>query len=282
MDETVLITGAAGGVGTMLRRGMRRRDRRLRLLDREGAGGRSGTDVEGEEWIRGDVTDPAVLRRACAGVDAVVHLGGLSREHDVDALLHVNVAGTYRVLEAAQNAQVPRVVLASSNHVLGMAPLGDVVTPDEQRAMLDTAAPVRPDTMYGVTKVAQEATGRLFADRFGMDVVCLRIGACVERPRELRHLVFWLSPPDMVRLFESALTVANPGFAVVWGVSSNTRGVLSLEEGRAIGYEPIDDAEDYAQELLSSGAQSWRSAPLEQVGGRWVHEPLGVYNPPPS
>lgn len=280
VNETVLITGAAGKIGTILRQRMRRPDRSLRLLDRERPADESGPCLDSEEWIVGDVTDPEVVRQACRGVDAVVHLGGLSREHEPGALLEINVGGTFRLLEAARDAHVPRVVIASSNHVLGMAPLVDVSASEGLRPLIDTAAPVRPDTMYGVTKVAQEATARLFAERFDMDVICLRIGACVERPSELRHLVFWLSPADASRLVEAALDVPDAGFAVVWGVSRNTRGVLSLSEGRAIGYEPRDDAEKYAGELHASDAQRWRSSHLDRIGGRWAVDPVGVYNPP--
>ena len=280
MARTVLITGAAGKIGSALREHLPRDRYFLRLADLR------VPDLPGsaDEWWQGDVTDAEFLQRVCAGVDAVVHLGGISREADPEKLLSANVLGTYRLLEAAAAAGVPRVVLASSNHVMGMADVArpTSATPSSRvSSAMGTDAPVRPDTMYAVTKVAAEATGRLFADRYEMGVVCLRIGAFVERPRELRHLVFWLSPADGVRLVEAALRVPAPSFSVVWGVSRNTRGVLSLEEGRSIGYEPRDDAEAYAADLGADGVALGDDPELALIGGRWTREPIGRHNAPP-
>lgn len=276
MRRTILITGAAGKIGSVLRERLPRDRYSLRLMDLRVPDGAEGAD----EWWQADVTDADLVRRACTGVDAVVHLGGIAREAEPEQLLSANILGTYRLLEAAAAAGVPRVVLASSNHVVGMA---DVHPPDASHAaVMGTDVPVRPDTVYAVSKVAVEATGRLFADRHDMGVVCLRIGAFGERPKELRHLVFWLSPQDGVRLVEAALEVPTPSFAVVWGVSRNTRGVLSLDEGRAIGYEPQDDAEDYVGELGSEVTQMWQAPELARVGGRWTNEPVGRHNAPPA
>jgi uronate dehydrogenase len=127
--------------------------------------------------------------------------------------------------------------------------------------------PPRPDSYYGVGKVASEALGSLYHDRHGLDVVCARIGSCRPLPDDARCLWSWLSYPDLVRLVEAALTAAAPGFRVVWGVSANTRGWWSLAEGRAIGFEPLDDAEDYAEQISAAGAGSEPPAGLERVGG---------------
>ncbi|HEX6356176.1 NAD(P)-dependent oxidoreductase [Actinophytocola sp.] len=228
----VLITGAAGGMGTLLRPRLARPGRVLRLLD--------VVEVppgEGVEVITASVTDPEAMLAACDGVDAIVHLGGHSREAPWADMLETNINGTYCVLEAARQAGVPRVVFASSNHAVGFHPVSGAT---------DYLFP-RPDTFYGVSKVAGEALGSLYHDRFGLGVVCVRIGTCLERPLTERHLGTWLSPDDCARLLEVAFTTK--GFHVVWGASANTRGVYSLDAARALGYEPEDDSEKYADDV---------------------------------
>lgn len=231
----ILITGAAGGVGTLLRPRLARDGRILRLLDI--------TPIDpgaGEEAVTADITDAEAMAAAMDGADAVLHLGGHSLEQPWADILQVNIHGTYVVLEAARKAGVRHAVLASSNHAVGFHPRTELAP--------DYLFP-RPDTYYGVSKVAVEALGSLYHDRYGMAVTCLRIGSCFERPRDLRMLSTWLSPDDCARLVEAALVA--DGFHVVWGVSANTRRWWSLDEGRAIGYEPKDDAEVYAAELLA-------------------------------
>jgi uronate dehydrogenase len=234
VTQRVLITGAAGGMGTLLRPRLARPDRVLRLLDVAPV-----PPGDGEEVVTASVTDAEAMVAACADVDVVVHLGGHSREAPWADVLSVNINGTYCMLEAARQAGVPRVIFASSNHTVGFHPVsatGDYLFP-------------RPDTYYGVSKVAGEALGSLYHDRHGIEVLCVRIGTCIERPLTERHLSTWLSPDDCAQLLEAAFAVPSLGFRVVWGASANTRGVYSLAEARALGYEPKDDAEVYAADV---------------------------------
>src|SRR5215475_1371158 len=237
---TILVTGAAGGIGTMLRSRLARPDRLLRLLDT----GPVDSPVPGEEAVPASVTDMATVTEACQGADAVIHLGGISGEAPWDLVLDVNINGTYSVFEAARRAGVPRVVFASSNHAVGFTPAADF-------PVRDYAFPA-PDTYYGVSKAAGEALAALYHHRYGLDAICLRILSCKERPADARDLSTWLSPDDTGRLFEACLTAPEPGFRVAYGVSANTRGGwVSLDEARALGYEPRDDSEQFAAELLA-------------------------------
>jgi len=258
MPSTVLITGAAGRIGGYLRPRLRRPDRRLRLLDVE----QPADPGAGEEIVIGSVTDVQLIQRACRGASAVVHLAGIPTEAEWPRILESHINGTWSVLDAARETGVPRVVLASSNHATGFSPRGDDPVPDESYP--------RPDTFYGVGKVAMEALGSLYADRYGMDVVCLRIGTCAQRPADVRALSTWLSPDDAGRLVEAALTTPSPGFRVVWGVSANTRRWWSYAGGEAIGYHPVDDAEQYAAELLAGGEPAPDDPTLTRVGGPWA------------
>jgi len=237
--STILITGAAGVVGEILRPRLARPGRTLRLFDLAEI-----TPGEGEEFIHGSVTDPDAMIEACQGVDAVVHLGGISVEAPWERILEVNINGTYTVFEAARRAEVPRVVFASSNHAVGFYKPDDFPIPENTTPL--------PDTYYGVSKVAGEALGALYAKRYGMDVISIRILSCFPEPRALRSLSTWLSPDDAGRLFEACLTVEKPGYQVIYGVSPNTRGGwVSLDGARALGYEPQDDAEPFHDKLVA-------------------------------
>jgi hypothetical protein len=119
--------------------------------------------------------------------------------------------------------------------------------------------------------------GRLYADRYSMDVICLRVGSWCPEPPDLRGLSHWLSPDDGARLVEASIAAPAPGFRVVWGISRNTRRWCSLAAGEAIGYHPQDDAEKWAPQLIARyGEPDLDSDPaLNRLGGRWADQPLG-------
>lgn len=260
MTERILITGAAGGVGTLMRPRLAADGRILRLLDISGQP--PAATGERVEIVQASVTDMAAMEHACEGVSAVIHLGGHSLEQVWSQILEVNINGTYTVLEAARRQGVKRVVLASSNHAVGFFPKADGEAGDYLFP--------RPDTNYGVSKVAMEALGSMFADRYGMDVICVRIGSCFERPKDTRMLSTWLSPADAARLFEACVTTAAPGFRVVWGISDNTRKWFSLDEARKLGYEPQDDAETFATEVIAEHGELDPDSPAYRfLGGVW-------------
>jgi uronate dehydrogenase len=265
---TILITGAAGRIGTMLRSRLARPGRVLRLLDIAPLDPPPGP---GEEAIIGSVTDLAALTAACAGAEAVIHLGGIATEGPWDAILSVNINGTYALFEAARRAGVPRVVFASSNHAVGFAPRESFPVPDY-------AYPA-PDTYYGVSKAAGEALAALYARKHGLDAICVRILSCFPRPLNRRMLSTWLSPDDAARLFEACLAAPSPGFRVVYGVSANTRGGwVSLDEARALGYEPLDDSEIYASEVPGEGEDGPDDPLLRYLGGEFTFPGFGGYH----
>ncbi|MBV2367029.1 NAD-dependent epimerase/dehydratase family protein [Streptomonospora nanhaiensis] len=230
----IVMTGAAGRIGSVLRAGLRADAEHLVLLDRE------PVEPEGdrESAARIDIGDRAALVEAFTGADAVLHLAAIPDEAPLDDLLDVNVRGTHNVLEAARRAGVPRVVLFSSNRVTGNYPIHHHVFPDE---------PPRPDGLYGVSKVAAEALGQLYADTFGLEVVALRVGSFAEEPTQTRHLATWLSPRDCVGFARAALTAPNVAFVAAYAVSGNARRFWDLSAGEnELGYRPVDDAARFA------------------------------------
>ncbi len=258
MMATVLITGAAGRIGGMLRPRLAAPDRVLRLLDLTALAAGPG-----EEVVQADITDMAAMTMACAEVSAVIHLAGISNEAPWEHVAAVNIHGTYVVLEAARRAGVGRVIFASSGHAVGFIPRAAFPA-------ADYAFPA-PDTYYGVSKVAGEALASLYHHRYGMDVICVRILTCADRPRTVRALATWLSPDDAGRLFEACLTASEPGFRVIYGVSRNARGGwASLAEAESLGYQPRDDSEPFAAEVLAEQGQPDPGDPVHAfLGGEF-------------
>jgi NAD(P)-dependent dehydrogenase (short-subunit alcohol dehydrogenase family) len=258
------MTGAAGRIGTMLRPRLAAPGRTLRLLDVAPL-----TAGPGEEVVQASVTDLDAMTAACAGTDAVVHLGGLAGPDPWDRILDVNINGGYVAFEAARRAGVGRVVFASSNHAVGFAPRASFPVPDY-------AFPA-PDTYYGVSKVAIEALAAMYHHRYGMDAICVRILTCADRPVNARALATWLSPDDAGRLFEACLTAPRPGYRVIFGVSANTRGGwVSLNEAKSLGYEPRDDAEAYADQVLAQAEADPDDPVLRYLGGEFTLPEMDV------
>jgi uronate dehydrogenase len=252
----VLVTGAAGHIGRTACAGLAARGWKVRGLDRVSL---DGVDGLADPPVVADIADADAVRRATEGVDAVVHLAGVSTEAPFDEILSANIEGTFHVFDAARRAGVPRVVYASSNHAVGFIPRSALVTAD---------VPPRPDTYYGVSKVFGEALGRLMVDRYGLEVVCLRIGSWKQYPTSVRELSTWISPADGVRLLAAALTAPGVGFAVVYGISANTRAWWDLAPARALGYLSVDDAEEYADRIPDADADPDRSDPeWARLGG---------------
>ncbi|QGN49193.1 NAD-dependent epimerase/dehydratase family protein [Micromonospora sp. WMMC415] len=248
LDGEWLLTGAAGQIGGILRTGLRPVVPGLRLLDIKPLTAESPN----ERVYSLDLQDLPGLTEAMAGVQGVIHLAGIADEADFRDLTEVNIVGTYHVFEAARRASVARVIFASSNHVTGYYPTTVPVVPD---------MPVRPDGFYGVSKVAGEAVARLYADKFGLEVACLRIGSCRPRPTEPRHRHTWLSPRDATAAFVAAMSTPDLTYATFYGVSANQLGWWDREAGRAIGYHPSDRAEDHL------GGATWEPATDEVQGG---------------
>jgi uronate dehydrogenase len=249
----VLLTGAGGRLGSILRQGLRGRFDVLRLLDVASL----GTGQPGEELVAADVRNQFAVTDAMAGVDAIAHLAGIPQEDTFERILETNVVGTYHVFEAARRQGCTRVVLASSLHVTGFYPAEERIGPD--------ALP-RPDSFYGFGKASAENLGRLYADKHGIEVVCLRIGTLAERPTTPRHLSTWLSPRDAVELFHCALTAPHVGYTVAYGASANKRGWWDLSSAERLGYRPADDAEQWAFDIEHAAADPAESGEGPQGG----------------
>ncbi|MFF4410151.1 NAD-dependent epimerase/dehydratase family protein [Streptomyces sp. NPDC001404] len=230
---TWLITGASGAIGTGLTRSFAQAGVPLRLLDL-----RPPAELPHDvRFIEADLRDPDVIREAAAGVNAIIHLAGITREAPFPQIAEHNITGTFNVLEAARTQAVPRVVLASSHHAAGLHPVS--IAQDEVTAMA-------PDSFYGVSKITIEALGFLYAHKHPMTVVTLRIGSCRDRPSEPRHRATWLSPRDATALVTAAATQPLPcPYLTVYGTSDNSEKWWPRDGWDDLGYQPQDSADHH-------------------------------------
>ena len=262
--KTVLITGAAGNVGSHLRRELAGRYN-LRLSDIVPV-----KDISpGEKQARGDVAKMADMLRVTKGVDAIVHLGGFSAEGPWESILHANIIGCYNVFEAARRNGVKRVLFASSNHAAGFY---------KRDVKIDHRVYPKPDSRYGVSKAFGEQIGSLYADKYGLEVFCMRIGNVNPVPPDKRRLSIWISPRDLARLVSVGIENPNINFEIVYGVSDNKRSWYDNSNARRLGYLPQDDAEIYAAEVLARDKPGDPRAEMFQ-GGTFV---LAEYGGDPS
>jgi uronate dehydrogenase len=252
----LLLTGAAGGIATVVRPVLREVAAEVVLTDRV-----EPAELQpGERFAAADLADPAPWEGLAAGCDAVVHLGAVPDEAAFDVLAGPNLHGAFHVYEAARRAGVRRVVAASSGRATGFYGVGE---------RLDGDATPRPDGLYAATKAFSEALGRMYADKFGLEVVALRIGTFEERPRTERDLSTWLSHDDTRRLVRAALTGPVEGFLCVYGVSANTRAWWELPP--ALGYVPEDDAEDWADDVAPGDGIPFQGGPnTARDSGGWA------------
>ncbi|KFG01452.1 NAD-dependent dehydratase [Streptomyces scabiei] len=260
--RTVLLTGAAGGLGTLMRDLLPAHGYELRLLDL--------LPVEGApDAITADLADKDALREAVRGVDAIIHLAGISLEASFEKILRANIEGTYNLYEAARAEGVPRIVFASSNHAVGFTP-----RPQGQDPLIPIETAHRPDTFYGLSKSFGEDLAQLYWDKHGLETVSVRIGSCFPEPTSVRMLSLWMSPADGARLFDAALTAEDVGHTVVYGSSANTRLWWDLSTARALGYEPRDDSEPYAEKLIAEqGELDPENVAHANLGGHFVSDP---------
>jgi uronate dehydrogenase len=228
--KRLLLTGAAGGLGKVLRPRLKAYCEQLRLSDIAAL----GVAADGEELVSLDLADRAGVLDLLQGVDAVVHLGGVSVEAAFDPILQANIVGAYNLYEAARKQGVKRVVFASSNHVTGFY---------RQDEVIDAHAPVRPDGLYGLSKAFGENLARFYFDRYGIETVCLRIGSSFPEPKDRRMLATWMSYDDLERLVLASLSAPVVGYSVIYGMSDNATTWWDNTGARHIGYRPQDSSD---------------------------------------
>lgn len=234
----ILLTGAAGNLGKVLRDRLKRYADVVRVSDIADLG---PAGVQ-EEVVPCDLSDAKAVHALVAGVDAIVHLGGVSVERPFEEILPANIQGTYHLYEAARRHGVRRIVFASSNHVIGFYKQGEV---------LDADSPPRPDGYYGVSKAFGEQLGSFYFDRYGIETVALRIGSSFPEAKDRRMLVTWLGYDDLEQLIKRAVFVPEVGFTIVYGASANRDSWWDNSKAARLGFRPVESSEQFRAKVES-------------------------------
>jgi len=259
--KTVLLTGAAGDVGTHLRRELAGRYR-FRLSDRKPI----AKPAKGETFVKGDISKMKDALAITRGVDAIIHLGGYSVEGSWEDILDANIVGLYNIYEAARRNGVKRIIFATSNHAVGYY---------RRDQTIDHRVYPKPDSRYGVSKVFGEALGSLYSDKYGMEIFNIRIGNVNPRPVDKRRLSIWISPRDIAQLVSIGVDHPDVRFEIVYGVSGNQRSWYDNANAHRLGYRPQDDSEPQAQEVLAKEKPGADPLVERYQGGTFVLAELG-------
>ncbi len=262
MLKRLLVTGAAGGLGRAMRARMGKLADTVRLSDIADL----GEAQPHEELVSGNLADAGAVMRLVEGCDGILHLGGVSVEDKFSKILDANIAGLFNLYEAARAHGMPRILFASSNHTIGYY---------RQDEHIDAASPMRPDSLYGVSKCFGEALARMYFEKFGQETALVRIGSCFEKPRNHRMLATWMSFDDFEALIGRVFTAPMLGCPIIWGVSNNDRSWWDNSAAGYLGWRPKDNAEQFRAELDAAMPVPPPSdaASLYQ-GGHFVNEPI--------
>lgn len=252
--EKLLLTGAAGGLGRALRERLKANCQVLRLSDRADVGAAGPA----EEVVLADLADAAAVDAMVQGVQAIVHLGGVSVEGPFGPILQANILGVYNLYEAARKHGVRRVVFASSNHVTGYYRQSETINAD---------APPRPDGLYGVSKAFGEDLSRFYFDRYRIETACVRIGSSFPEPKDRRMLATWLSFDDLHRLITACLTTPVLGHSIVFGMSDNAVTWWDNSRARHIGYAPKDSSDIFRDAVYARTPEPDLTDPAVQFQG---------------
>ncbi|QFU08825.1 dTDP-4-dehydro-6-deoxyglucose reductase [Rhodobacteraceae bacterium THAF1] len=232
-EKRIAMTGGAGRVGTALRQALAGKVGSIHIIDRADPGDLGPN----ETWDDIDISDAAAMVRGLRNVDGVIHLAGFPNERDIDDILNVNVLGTHNVFEAARQNGIERVVYGSSNHTVGFYPRDTQISEDE---------PMRPDTLYGLSKCWGELEAGLYFDKFGIRTLNIRIGNAADRPADERARKIWISARDMAQLALIGLEHPDITCTTVYGISNQRSGWWDNATAHALGYVPQDDGDTVA------------------------------------
>jgi len=253
MNKKILVTGASGHLGGML----------FNSLAKIGYKNLIGTDLKrknikkNQKFILANLKNFKSILKITKGVHAVVHFGAIPIEDTQKNILHNNIIGTYNLFEAARINKVKRIIFASSNHAIGF---------HRRTTKLNEVSTQRPDSHYGLSKAFGEDLSRLYADKFNIKSMCIRIGSCLKVPEDRRHISTWISYVDLAQLVDIGIKHKSIHHEIVYGASKNTRSWWNNSRAYKLGYKPKDSSDRFNINLLSKNEYKDQIALLFQGG----------------
>lgn len=258
--KRLLITGATGAVGTLLRPLLRTRYNLVLT-------GRKHLDTHhGEVFISGDITSPAFVDAITWNVDGILHLAGaVSKDLNFEESLGPNYRSVLLLLEACRRRNIDRFIFASSHHIIGMLP---------STQSWDEAAPIAPDGFYGLSKAFGEAACAMYAMKFGIRSLVVRIGNADEQIVDGRRERIWISAEDMAALVIEGMEGADLSFEIVNGVSNTPNPLLVRRPTRQLSYEPRSSTAGKRAPEFRDLASLTEADGISYVGGLFAANPL--------
>jgi len=263
--KNILLTGAAGSIGTSLRNNLSNKYH-FRYFDIENTKNK-------KDAVVANITNFKAILSSMDGIDAVVHLAANPNDAQLwKDVYHNSIGGTYNVFEAARQAGIKKIIYASSIQVNGKRTR-------QQARITSTDQPAQPDNLYAVGKLAGETLARFFSEIYDMSIICLRIGFFQKDPPipKTIHddiLKSWCSPGDLAQLVSNCIETDDLGFQVFYGVSNNSRSLWNIKNARKlVNYQPKNNAEDMIRppkkqgkikDTLQSHALLFRAAVLNE------------------
>ena len=258
MLERLLLTGAAGGLAGLLRPLLPSVAKSVVLSDVV-----EMRDLAAQEtFTQCELADEAAVARLVDGCDGVIHLGGISIEKPFDLILNANILGLYNLYEGARHGGRPRIIFASSNHVIGY------YRRDER---LDSTVVPRPDSLYGVSKAFGENLASFYFDKFGQETLSVRIGSCFPAPKDPRMLATWLAVEDFADLCARAFAAPRLGHTIIYGASANDESWWDNRNAAFLGWTPKHTSAKWRAEVLAAAPRQDPTAPdVVYQGGAFV------------
>lgn len=262
MFERILLTGAAGIVGKQISPLLAPMAKTLRLSDIAPVEPVS----DNSEIVTCDLADPEAVAAMVEGCDAIVHLGGISVENSWSKIRPANIDGVFNLYEAARRNGNPRIVFASSNHVVGF---------HQQDDYFDDTASLRPDSLYGVSKCFGEAMASMYYDKFGIETAIVRIGSCFPEPANRRMLATWFAVTDFARLIECCLNTPRLGCPIIYGVSDNEAVWWDNSRAAWLGWQPLESSAKFREAVEAAQPPLDRDDPSAKYqGGHFTAQPI--------
>lgn len=250
-QNNILITGSSGLIGKIL----------LQYLPSEYT--ITGVDVTKSSDKRTSVANLQninEIKHHYADIDTVIDLAGISNlDADWNQIYNNNIPATYNCFEAAKQNKVKRIIYASSNHVTGLyesePPYSDVISGNYHKVdvskfnHLNSSSKIKPDSPYGIGKSFGESAAKYYSEKFGISVICLRIGTVnkYNKPMDIRQFATLLTHRDLVQLVLKSINAKSDiKYEIFYGVSNNKWRIWDLTESATkISYEPQDNTETY-------------------------------------